>query len=89
MNLMDEIAAPPATEQIRPFSQLVASFGGGQVVQNVTRSVSRMFQTATAATCGKVFLSEVIDPGRQGGRRLSEAERDAGNDTLKGLQITC
>lgn len=54
--LMDEIAAPPATEKMRPFSQLVASFGGGQVVQNVTRSVSRVFpsQMDTVAASGKV-----------------------------------
>lgn len=56
VSLIDEIAAPPATEQMRPFSQLVASFSGGQVVQNVTISVSRMFpsQADTAAACGKV-----------------------------------
>lgn len=32
---------------------------------------------------GKHFLSEVMDPGRQEGRKLSEAERDAGNETFQ------
>lgn len=81
---MDEIAAPPAT-QMRPFPPIRCigrRRAGGSECEQISfadASESNGHRGGQREGLGKHFLSEVIDPGRQGGRK---AERDAGNDSF-------
>lgn len=88
---MDEIAAPPAT-QMRPFPPIRCigrRRAGGSECEHISFtdvSESNGHRGGLREALGKHFLSEVIDPGRQEGRRRSVTQEMTPSQSLR---ITC